>query len=573
MDVTSAQSTHSPNPRRQHELMLQESIDHFLSEFYKFQPDFSGLSSVFARLVQTMHDPPLEIIWFYSALTFRSNSAADDPLARVSVVKDLFQLLVSCSASCNGVKRVALLAPVIFKLCELVTSENIFWLRREIDCFVEGIVSYITMCCCQDSENDDGSVHLTGCFVDLLRVWTVDQGEENRNFEEALRLFFPLVSEGVRQGVGVGCGAGYLAGVVTSEAFLLLFCFKFGSGGPKAELQKNLLSWASDSIIGFKNWYFFDIILRTLLDPILPVTSLLVSMLLFDCPMLIVIELPQFRGFIGSWKPSEFIRRLWIYLHSSSPEDEVLMRRVLYDTMVMIEHPFLDSDSVLLPANCLKNLAITWLLVADDAVQFIRKHGDQTKAISYIDAFTESRLISQLIEWISNHAGMKQKLGRPNVSTPADLIRWLLILEDQGVRLFDHIFKFHDKAIVYKSRADQEFSVFEPDIRSLDNVFLPNDSKGEEKVEVVVDQATVGSVDAVFLAATCTSKLTGADRRRKRKEGDRVEGKTQAKFVKYHLDEMSIGQKFLSSGDEDGLSSGNEVENLVSDEDMEDMEH
>ncbi|XP_057959210.1 uncharacterized protein LOC131151806 isoform X3 [Malania oleifera] len=531
MDVTSAQSTHSPNPRRQHELMLQESIDHFLSEFYKFQPDFSGLSSVFARLVQTMHDPPLEIIWFYSALTFRSNSAADDPLARVSVVKDLFQLLVSCSASCNGVKRVALLAPVIFKLCELVTSENIFWLRREIDCFVEGIVSYITMCCCQDSENDDGSVHLTGCFVDLLRVWTVDQGEENRNFEEALRLFFPLVSEGVRQGVGVGCGAGYLAGVVTSEAFLLLFCFKFGSGGPKAELQKNLLSWASDSIIGFKNWYFFDIILRTLLDPILPVTSLL------------------------------------------SPEDEVLMRRVLYDTMVMIEHPFLDSDSVLLPANCLKNLAITWLLVADDAVQFIRKHGDQTKAISYIDAFTESRLISQLIEWISNHAGMKQKLGRPNVSTPADLIRWLLILEDQGVRLFDHIFKFHDKAIVYKSRADQEFSVFEPDIRSLDNVFLPNDSKGEEKVEVVVDQATVGSVDAVFLAATCTSKLTGADRRRKRKEGDRVEGKTQAKFVKYHLDEMSIGQKFLSSGDEDGLSSGNEVENLVSDEDMEDMEH
>ncbi|XP_057959209.1 uncharacterized protein LOC131151806 isoform X2 [Malania oleifera] len=558
MDVTSAQSTHSPNPRRQHELMLQESIDHFLSEFYKFQPDFSGLSSVFARLVQTMHDPPLEIIWFYSALTFRSNSAADDPLARVSVVKDLFQLLVSCSASCNGVKRVALLAPVIFKLCELVTSENIFWLRREIDCFVEGIVSYITMCCCQDSENDDGSVHLTGCFVDLLRVWTVDQGEENRNFEEALRLFFPLVSEGVRQGVGVGCGAGYLAGVVTSEAFLLLFCFKFGSGGPKAELQKNLLSWASDSIIGFKNWYFFvfsfrmckrisgpltevwwyerdckqpNIILRTLLDPILPVTSLL------------------------------------------SPEDEVLMRRVLYDTMVMIEHPFLDSDSVLLPANCLKNLAITWLLVADDAVQFIRKHGDQTKAISYIDAFTESRLISQLIEWISNHAGMKQKLGRPNVSTPADLIRWLLILEDQGVRLFDHIFKFHDKAIVYKSRADQEFSVFEPDIRSLDNVFLPNDSKGEEKVEVVVDQATVGSVDAVFLAATCTSKLTGADRRRKRKEGDRVEGKTQAKFVKYHLDEMSIGQKFLSSGDEDGLSSGNEVENLVSDEDMEDMEH
>ncbi|GFZ16236.1 hypothetical protein Acr_25g0006450 [Actinidia rufa] len=100
-----------------------------------------------------MTDPPLEIAWFSSAVTFHSSvkSILEDPLKKsvVLAVKDLFQLLVSLSGPCNGLKRVALLAPVVYELYYLVFDclKEGLCLKREIEGFVEGIVSYISLCC------------------------------------------------------------------------------------------------------------------------------------------------------------------------------------------------------------------------------------------------------------------------------------------------------------------------------------------------------------------------------------------------------------------------------------------
>lgn len=127
---------------------------------------------------------------------------------------DLFQLLVSCSVSCGAAKRVAVLAPLIFKLFQFLTRFQAMMMssREEIDRLVEGVVSYINTCCVGDAisgddRSDGGSTsdHLRlQCFVDSVRVWTVDlwQDPESWDFGEALELFFPLLSSRVYQGLG-----------------------------------------------------------------------------------------------------------------------------------------------------------------------------------------------------------------------------------------------------------------------------------------------------------------------------------------------------------------------------------
>ncbi|KAA8525177.1 hypothetical protein F0562_006959 [Nyssa sinensis] len=550
MITPTIESIDCPKPPDSYELMLKESIEHFLVEFWKGGSHFSGFGSIFFRLVQTMTDPPLEVIWFYSAVTFHSSkSIFQDPSKKMLVAKDLFQLLVSCSSPCNGFKKVALLAPVVYELYNLVFefSWEDLCLKRDIEDFLDGIVSYISICCSNISEeHDNGLDNLTACFVDLIRVWTVDRVGENCEFGDNLRVFFPLVSDDVRQAVGLGYEVNFLAGVVMSEAFLLRLCLKFGWGVSREELQKDMQNWAVQAIMGYRNCYFFDVLLRMLLEPSLPVPTLL------------------------------------------SSEDEVLLRKVLYDAVILVNYSFLNCGRwTQQPGNHLKNLALTWLLVADNVIQFVRKNGDQTKAISYINAFSESHLPNQLIKWVTNQAGMEERTNRPNISTPKALIRWLIVLEAQGVRVFDnHISKLHAKVVIHKSGMECEHPEFKPDCTNpYENIFYV-ENKGQREDKVDEDQEMVDSVGDTFSAASCTVNSTATGGIRKRKEGMKDEGETRVKLIKYNFHETSVGQKFLpfSDDDVDGLSSGSEVdnpvhgsstgsevENAVSDEDMEGM--
>ncbi|KAJ9701945.1 hypothetical protein PVL29_003940 [Vitis rotundifolia] len=510
--------------------MLHESIQRFFAEYEKGVTDFSAFSSIFFRLMQASPDPPLETVWFYTALNFHSsNFTIQDPIL---VDRELFQLIVTCSAICNsGLKRIALLAPVIYELYRLVSEKRGFLLNSDVECLVEGIVSYLSICCCKNSDPEVGSVHLGPGFLDVVRVWTVGRLEGNCTFGDDLSVFFPLVSDEVCQGVGVGCGVGYLAGIVMSEAFIMRLCLKFGSGASRAELEKDMRNSAVEMISGFRNCYFFDTLLRMLLEPVLPVTSLL------------------------------------------SAEDEVLLRKVLYDAVIMEKYTFLNPQiGIQLFGNQLKNIVVTWLFVADNAILYVRENGDQAKAISYINAFSESQLPSQLIEWVATQSGMGEEMGRPKFSTPIAFMKWLLIAEDQGIRVFDHnISKLHAKAVMYKSRVEYELPVCKLDGKTQDNnVFFYTDSEGSGEEKIDSDQEMVDSLNAAMLAAACTVNLT-TDGRRKRK-GIIDEGKTQFKFGKYHLLENSFGDNPLPFGDDGGSSSGSEVENPVSDEDMEIME-
>ncbi|XP_010267020.1 PREDICTED: uncharacterized protein LOC104604409 [Nelumbo nucifera] len=527
-----------------YEIMLKESVDRFLDECRKGISDVSGFGSVFFRLLQARVDPPIEVIWFYSAVSFRGgNLDGLDPLSRVLMVKDLFQLLTACSASCNGLKSVAVLAPVLFELHQVIvgSSEKKQSLKtekkltREIDCLIEGIVGYISICCSKDSDEEDASVSLLPCFTDLIRVWMTDQPEGNRDSREILRLFFPLSSQEIRQELGDGgCMVGNLAGVVIAEAFLLRLSLKFRTGISRAELQNELKSWAVGSVTGFRNCYFFETLVRMLLERTLPVTSIL------------------------------------------GTEDESFLRRVLYDVVVLVEYSFLNTDSgIHLPAFRMKTLAVARLLVANEAIQGARENGDHAKAISYINAYTRSRLPSELVKCVSGQVGIDEKKSGSDFSTPQTLIKWLLKLDDQGAKVFDHyISKMHMKLRLEISKVENEALLWNPGSDKVeDDLFFYIDSKGEKKGEdeekAGGDQEMIESMDASLLAAAHTMKFTENDRRRKRKEGRQTEGETRVKFVKYHLHDDSIREKPSPFTDYDSPSSASEVEDPQSDEDVE----
>ncbi|KAL5558764.1 hypothetical protein UlMin_034975 [Ulmus minor] len=502
MNQTLSNPFKSPNAAEPLASMLQESIHRFLADYRNGVTNFSCFSSIFSRLLYQLPDPPLEIVWFYSAVTFHStNFTAQDHSARVSAVKDLFQLLVSCSASCSSIKRIAVLGPVVYELYNLGFDKED--LEGEIESLLEGIYSYISMCCGNGVELGDGDDLLGSSFLDVIRVWVVDR----IGVGDGLRAFFPIASDDVRAGI-TGCGVGYLAGVVMVEAFLLKLCFKFRLELSRARLESDLRNWAVQAINGFRYFYFFDGLLRMLLEPVLPVTKLL------------------------------------------SSKDDNLLHEVLYDSVIMVEeHSFLNPHVGLqLPDECLKKLAVTWLLVTDNA---IRNNEDQTKVISYTNALSESCLLSQLIKWVMDQSCMKGTIFRPNISTPVALIKWMLLVEDQGLQIFDsYDYKVRARAVICKSRVECVLPVTNPDGKNMEGSDLEM-ADSTDTVSVAAD----GMID---------STANGMRKRKGMIDGEEL----QVKFFKYC--QKSVRELL---GNDDGLSSESEVDNPVPDGDTEDMQH
>ncbi|XP_052180580.1 uncharacterized protein LOC127793864 isoform X2 [Diospyros lotus] len=360
-----------------YELALSESIQTLLDSKNR---DSSAFASTFYELMQARDNPPLESIWFYSALTYRcnhKNSPGGEP-SRVSATKDLFQLISSCSASSTSSRSIGLLAPVIYEAYRVLvdlksgdlSSKRESKIMKDIKSLVDAILGFISVCC---SANDGGLVSNSDGFFqpleDLIRIWIGEASEGKENFE----LFFPLLGDDIVGRLSEeGTFVGELAGAVITEAFLLKLCLYFCSGVSKQELQKEPRAWAVSSITGFRNFYFFETLVGMLLEPNLPVTSIL------------------------------------------SSEDEVSLRNVLYDAIVLVEYSFFNFDEVShLPNKRVIRLAIARVIVTHEATESFRVKGDQTKAISYINAFSGSQLPAQLVKLVTSEIGMDSKASQP----------------------------------------------------------------------------------------------------------------------------------------------------------------
>lgn len=239
--------------------MLRESIKHFLTSYHSGSSDYSSFESIFFRLIQTMLDPPLEITWFYAAATFHT-AKRNNPPSRVLIAKDLLNLMISCSNLSSASKKIALLAPVVYDLYCIVcgTREIELCERMEAGKLVENMVGYVMVSAgAYDYGNEDVECdNAVVCFEDLIRVWTTDRGGGNCNFGESLRMFFPLLSDGIWKRMSPRCGIWELAGIVLLEVFFLRLHMLFSSGMCTEDVLKHTRDQAVQTIKGFRNCYF-----------------------------------------------------------------------------------------------------------------------------------------------------------------------------------------------------------------------------------------------------------------------------------------------------------------------------
>lgn len=270
MNAPTVETIVGQNLTEGYEPMLRESISFFLKEPHRGGSDFSALQSISYHHLHTMEDPPFGVLWFYSAMSYHSFKAIpQDPSKKLLIPKDLFQILLSSSTLCNALKKVALLAPVIYVVNNSVIDllKTDLCLGRQIESLLERVISYISMCCALD-EQENGSDELTSYFVDLIRVWTMDQvGDSCKLVDDMslLSLFFPLLSDEVRLKINVGCRMDYLAGVVMNEIFLLRLQLKLGFGMWGENLRRDMGEWAVQTIKRFQNFVFFGELFNTLL--------------------------------------------------------------------------------------------------------------------------------------------------------------------------------------------------------------------------------------------------------------------------------------------------------------------
>ncbi|XWS26723.1 hypothetical protein CRYUN_Cryun26dG0054800 [Craigia yunnanensis] len=534
MALSLKDSANSSNPYfligENYQLSLKQTMEDLLAETHKETPNFSDFIDKFYDLMQAKIDTPLESIWAYSSLSFRShNFGNEDPVNRLSIIKDLFQLVSACSSPFNSSKSIALLAPIVFEVYKLVVevldkdlgSKGEKQVNRKVKSVVDVIIGYISMCCCKDlSEESEGiDVNLVIPIEDLVSIWM----DRNVNVQS----FFPLVSNEICRMISErGFDVNYLAGVVMVEAYLLKLCLDLKIGTEGMVLEKELRSWAVASISSFHNFYFFEILVRMLLMPALPVTALL------------------------------------------GPADGVLLRNILYDAVILVEYSFLKSETVRLPADHVKSIAMTRLIVTLEAIELFRKNGDKKRATHYTSAFANSRLPSQITKWVSCLIGTDEKAVGISGSSPKALIKWLLKLEKQGIKLFDDsILKYHAKLLVDDSKVVREQSLSKVDVKKLeDDSLLYVDNKGEEGEEEDENKMENESLTAAFVAAA--HSMRQEDSSREKRKG-RSEEKERIKYFKYDLcsnssgsDKDNVSVSGLAATNDD-LSSETEVENPV----------
>jgi AcrR family transcriptional regulator len=168
------------------ESLLRDSTSRFLAAVSAApDPDLTNFRSLFSRVLSTYPDPPLEAVWFFSALTF--HDAPDD-------LRSILHLLSAFTAgSRDAAKPLALLAPIVSELFHSAKP------RREVEALVEAVLSYISICCSRprpagDEVNADAGTLLPG-VGELVKVWSVRNSRDRCPFQ----VLFPLVGDEARR--------------------------------------------------------------------------------------------------------------------------------------------------------------------------------------------------------------------------------------------------------------------------------------------------------------------------------------------------------------------------------------
>ncbi|KAL7586483.1 hypothetical protein Lser_V15G38875 [Lactuca serriola] len=514
----------------EYELAVNQSIQSLLDSLQNPSSDLSAFTSTFLELMQAKPIPLLESIWIFSGLTFHPKiSSKDDILDQILAVKDLFQSITACSASCSSSTCIALIAPIIFKLYtvvvdskrKVVDSKRGKKARREISKFLDVILGYFNVC--SDGSNSDEDSALVRPIIDLVSIWVHGEATENR-----LKQFFPLLGDEIINCVTdeSSCVIELLAGAVILESFMLKLCLKISEGISKEEVQNELRTWAVCSITGFHSFYFFDMLIKMLLEPNLTVTSLL------------------------------------------SAEDDSFLRKLLYDVVILPDYSFLHIHKVNhLPINHIKNNILARIMVSHEAIELFRKNKDHSKAISYTNAFSGSHLPTLITKLATSELGNHGRTSQPKGSSPMAFLKWMLELEGQGLSFCDGFMSKHrEKLVLYSSRSDFGQPSYKGDEGKTDEdleFFIDNKGNDENEEEKIDD-----SMNDVFVAAAHAMRSDANGSGKKRKEISVEKKKDGVKFQRQNLVLVDhSGENSSLSEKEDDSESASEVEDPDSDSD------
>ncbi|XP_047967366.1 uncharacterized protein LOC125211555 isoform X2 [Salvia hispanica] len=351
--------------------------------------------------------------------------------------------------------------------------------------------------------------------MDLIRIWMVDPARDCDKIK-SWESFFPTLDNDSQPEVTVYLG--YLAGVVMNETLLLRLLLKISPAIDREDLQKNMLNVAIQTIKGFQNFYFLDMLLKMLSGPTLPIVA------------------------------------------SMSHVDGVLLHKVLYDAVILVAYPFHSGRWVQSSVSQLKKLALAWVLAVDRAIEFARAATDQPRAISYLNAFRECQLVAELIKWVCNQARIFDFNTIPAVTNPRALIHWLFVLNGQGIDIFDHsMAKLYAKAV--------ESGPPELTLRTgnLNVLIIDLTTSGESEDREMGNEPDNGALGGLCPATASAKNGSG----RKRKEALSGSRKQQVKQVKLDHLGSAVRNNFLSLSSGGGPDSDTVlVENISSDDDM-----
>jgi len=258
---------------------------------------------------------------------------------------------------------------------------------------------------------------------------------------------------------------------------------------------------------------------------------------------------------------------LLCFLVTQSADDEILVRDVLYDALILVDYSFINDVSRVDQADLLP-INLSRLIITLDAVNDARRKGDQGRALSFVNSFSTSNVPSYLIKWATCQAGFGA-LNKPIANTPQALLQWLVDLEDKGLNVFGDNSSWVRGKLIYDEvkngygnrMVHSDADLFFIDKQSGGEVM---DTKGSEDEEAV-EMETTGNA---FMAAAQSMKVeTNGIRKRK---GCGNEDAAALKFVKYKVEDSSVKDYFSSA--KNGMSSGSEVENPQSDDEMEESD-
>ncbi|ERN15475.1 hypothetical protein AMTR_s00036p00239350 [Amborella trichopoda] len=227
--------------------------------------------------------------------------------------------------------------------------------------------------------------------------------------------------------------------------------------------------------------------------------------------------------------------------------NEDLLREVLYDAVLLVDYSFMKSVTEDKQSNAhLESLALLRVVVAHQAVQVYSMKGNQMKAIAHIEAFSRSCVPSILVNCVSSQTS-KEKLRNSRDATPQVFLKCLLKLDDEGLRKFQE--KIRELGIKF---VDEDFTqvlfhkVSKHNFDKSDDLFYIEKKGQKEEVgddpfyidkkgKVDIDDHG-DDMDNAFSIAARSMKFTPNDQKRKRKEEKKRGGKSQVKFLKHKLD-------------------------------------